>query len=127
MRTVIVFAVLLVLCLGVVLCVHASKKPKTVWDGPYNASCVAEIHGASMSGWARVRGTGAVRNGSYMCSMGTLNTPNTPDSGANINGSFTGYADYFGSNQGSIYADASAWGSNRHGEWYSVSVSDSDS
>ena len=124
MRNIIVFAVLLVLGLGIVLYAHAQKQPQNIWSGPYNASCVAEIHGVSMSGWALVYGTGAVRNGSYMCSMGALTTP---DSGSGKNGVFTGYVNHVGSNQGSIYANASAWGSDIQGDWYSASASDSDS
>ena len=124
MRNINVLCIALLLCLGLVLFVHASKKPKLKWDGPYYAACVAEIQGASMRGWARVRGTGAVRNGFYACSMGSLTMPK---SGASKNGSFTDKVSYRGSRQGSIEATASAYGSNRRGHWYNASVSDSDS
>ena len=128
MRNISVLCIALVLCLDLVLFVHASKKPKLDLDGPYTASCVAEIHGASMSGWARVRGSGASRNASYMCSMGTLNTENATKSGRDKNGIFSDKAWYRGSKQGSIYADASVWGSAVNDDkWYNASVSDSDS
>ena len=77
-----------------------------------------------MNGFARARGTGAVRNGSYMCSMRFLVTP---DSGSNIRGRFSGGVSYSGSSQGSIYADSSSWGSDRHGNYWDATVSDSDS
>ena len=94
------------------------------WHGPYYATCFAQIVGNSMNGFARARGTGAVRNGSYMCSMRFLVTP---DSDSNIRGSFSGGVSYSGSSQGSIYADSSSWGSDRHGNYWDATVSDSDS
>ena len=121
-----VFLILTVFCLGAVffLQADAEKTPKVKWHGPYYASCFAEIVGSSMTGFAKARGTGAVRNGSFMCSMGFLVTP---DSGSNIRGIFSGGVSYSGSSQGSINADSSSWGSDRHRNYWSATVSDSDS
>lgn len=122
MKNLSVFSILIVFFVGAVLFVQASKQPKNKWDGPYNASCVAERNGASISGWAKARGTGAVRNGSFMCSMGMRVTP---DSSSGLDGTFSGGVRYSGSAHGTLYADSSSWGSDRHANTWSATVSDS--
>ncbi len=124
MRVLSVFLILMVFFVGTVLFVQAAKKqPKNKWDGPYNASCVAERIGNTLSGWAKARGTGAVRNGYYMCSMGM---DVTPDSDSNLRGTFFGSVKHSKSiGGGTLYADSSSWGSDRHANTWAATVSDS--
>ena len=118
-----VFLVLIIFFIGTIFFVHAQKKPKLKWDGPYYAACVAEQVGNTLTGWAKARGTGAVRNGSYMCSMGQ---DVTPVSDSNIRGIFSDDVSHSKSIEGgTLYADSTSWGSDKHSNTWCASVSDS--
>ncbi|MDE0017713.1 MAG: hypothetical protein OXU51_16140 [Candidatus Poribacteria bacterium] len=60
--------------------------PQLKWDGPYYAACVAKRVKNTLTGWAKARGIRAVRNGSYMVSMGM---DVMPKSNSNIRGAFS--------------------------------------
>ncbi len=125
-KVVSIFLILIVFFLSAVFFVHGSKQPKNKWDGPYNASCVAERNGIHVNGWAKARGTGAVRNGYFMCSMGLSGTGGVDvDSRSLFDGGFEGRARYSGNTSRTLYADSSAWGSDKHAHTWAATVSDS--
>ena len=118
-----VFLVLMIFFIGAIFFAHAQKKPKLKWDGPYYAACVAKQVGNTLTGWAKARGTGAVRNGSYMCSMGG---DVTPVSDSNIRGIFSDSVKHSKSIEGgTLYADSTSWGSDKHNNTWYAPVSDS--
>ena len=113
------------LLLGVVFFVYASKRPKTDTDGPYTASGVAERRGITASGWARARSTGAGRNGSFVISMPLSGTFGGPiDSGSNIRGYFNEKVTRSVNTSRTLYANADAWGSDRHNNTWAASIQD---
>ena len=113
------------LLLGVVFFVYASKRPKTDTDGPYTVSCVAERRGITVSGWARARSTAAGRNGSYMLSMPLSGTAGGPvDSGHFLDGIFNRKITRSVNTSRTLYANADAWGSDRHNNTWAASIQD---
>ena len=124
MQKVSLFSIVIVFFLSVVFFVWA-KDPDNKWDGPYNASALADREGIGVSGWSKARGTGAVRNGSYMCSMSlaVVGGVGTPDSDSDIRGAFDGDSDWTGNSVYNLYANSDAWGSNKHGELYDATAS----
>ena len=113
------------LLLGAVFFVYASKRPKTDTDGPYTASCVAERRGITASGWARARSTGAGRNGSYMISMPISGRTGGPvDSDHFLDGYFNEKVTRSVNTSRTLYANADAWGSDRHSNTWAASVQD---
>ncbi|MDE0011765.1 MAG: hypothetical protein OXU36_11495 [Candidatus Poribacteria bacterium] len=93
-----------------------------VWHGPYYASADVSIHGNWIIGDAQARGTGVVRNGSYMCSIG-MAVPSV--SGNNINGSFSDGVGHMRLRTGQMmFADSSSWGSDNNGNHWHANDAD---
>ena len=113
------------LLLGAVFFVYASKRPKTDTDGPYTASCVAERRGITASGWARALSTGAGRNGSFVISMPISGRTGGPvDSDHFLDGYFNEKVTRSVNTSRTLYANADAWGSDRHRNTWAASVQD---
>ena len=128
MRVLSFLLILMILFVGVVSFVYASKKPKTKDDGPYRATCVAERDGLRVWGSARVEGNQRVVNGAYFMGFTKVepygNIKSTSDHF--LNGEFT--VPYrqrpMNLGKGRLAVSASAWGSATDGQWYDASVSD---
>ena len=113
------------LLLGAVFFVYASKRPKTDTDGPYTASGVAERRGITASGWARARSTGAGRNGSFVISMPISGRTGGPvDSDHFLDGYFNEKVTRSVNTSRTLYANADAWGSDRHSNTWAASIQD---
>lgn len=112
MRALSVFFILMLLSMSFTVFTDA------VWHGPYYAYADVSVHGNWLIARTKARGTGVVRNGSYMCSIGMAVTP---VSGNNINGAFSdGVSHMRLRNNQMMCADSSSWGSDNNGNHWSA-------